>query len=47
MTQKTDVRYSSVWLCPSCDIVTDKSYCPECYKKLDFKKDRRDFRPSP
>jgi len=38
---------SLVWLCHSCDTVTDKPHCPECFKKLDFEKDRRDFKKSP
>ncbi len=25
-----------VWLCPDCNSVSIRPYCPECRKKLDF-----------
>ncbi|MFX0172351.1 MAG: hypothetical protein ACFE9L_10550 [Candidatus Hodarchaeota archaeon] len=43
MTEASLTFKSFVWLCSECDIVTDKPYCPECHKKLDFNKDRKDF----
>ena len=36
--------YHHVFLCSTCDLVSDYAYCPECRKRLDSDKDRKRFR---
>lgn len=44
MGRSAKFQYKHVWLCPDCDLVTDKAYCPDCHKDLDFDKDSKNFR---
>ena len=47
MVSKSKAIYEHVWICPDCDIVSDRSTCNECHKKLDFNKDRKDIQDGP